>query len=101
MIFLGISTTNTTEASLRGRRSSVVAPSLLECPIETPVMGSRCQAEDDDELVTCYFNFVKTPAPSQDSNMFVASISCSCRNEHWECDIAQEYLKALVEAASS
>jgi hypothetical protein len=99
MVFLGIST-NTAEASLRGIHSSVEATSPIECPIEIPSMGSRCQEADDDESATCYYNLVQTPAPSEDFNIFVASISCSCRNEHWECGISPEYLKALVEAAS-
>jgi hypothetical protein len=99
MIFLCIST-NAAEASLRGRDTSVRGPRQFECPTETPAIGSRCQVADEDELPTCYFSFVMTPGPSQDINNFVPSISCSCTNSHWDCGIAPEYLKALVEAAS-
>jgi hypothetical protein len=98
MIFLSIS--NAAEASLRRRDTSVRGPRRFECPTETPAIGSRCQVADEDESPTCYFSFVKTPGPSQDINNFVPSISCSCPNSHWDCGIAPEYLKALVEAAS-
>jgi hypothetical protein len=97
MMFLDI--TNTAEASLRGLQTSVEVP-RFQCPTETPAMGTKCQVVNDDESATCYFNFVKTPGPSPDLNNFVPSISCSCRNEHWECGVAPEYLKALVEASS-
>jgi hypothetical protein len=98
IIFFAIST-NKADASLRGLPTVEAFP-RFECPTETPAIGTSCQFGDDDESATCYFNFVKTPGPSPELNNFVPSISCSCRNEHWECGVAPEYLKALVEAAS-
>jgi hypothetical protein len=99
IIFSGL-TTNIADASLRGRDTSMQTPRRFECPTETPAIGSTCQSVEEDESPTCYFNFVKTPGPSPDISNFLPSISCSCRNVQWECDIAPEYLKALVEAAS-
>jgi hypothetical protein len=99
IIFSGL--TSTTDASLRGRDTSVQTHRRFECPTETPVIGSTCHSVDvKDESPTCYFNFVKTAGPSPDESNFLPSIACSCRNVQWECDIAPDYLKALVEAAS-
>jgi hypothetical protein len=99
IIFSGL-TTKTADALLRGGYASVQTSRGFECPTETPAIGSTCHSVDEDESPTCYFNFVKTPGPSPDESNFLPSISCSCRNVQWECDIAPEYLKALVETAS-